>query len=343
MREIPVLVIGVGVLGRGRAQMVHEAPEFTLAAVCDIDEATLNGVGEACGVPPAQRFLDPGDACQRSGAELALIVTLPRDHADHVACAFEGGLHVLCSKPLCESPADARKIRDLCRTHPHLRFMVDQNSRWTEQAEAVRRALRSGLLGRVGYITWVFEQAWRFGGWRDEMAEVLLADMSVHHFDLLRYVTGRDATEVYARSFNPPWSWFRGNACASAIFQLEEEVWANYFGSWAARGRAAWGSEVRIAGELGAIHWPTDGPPIAVMGTPEQDREGVSEEALAPVPLEHTRFLFGLYELGAAIREDREPAQCTIDDNLHTMAMVIGARESARSNRPVRLDTLGLY
>lgn len=183
--------------------MVKEADGFELAGVCDISEATVQAVGEEYGVPPAKRYLDPVVACRESGAELAVLVTLPQDHADGVALAFAAGQHVLCSKPLCESAEDVARIRDLVRAHPDRRFMVDQNARWSENSQAVRQAVQSGLVGRLGYITWEFEQAWVFGGWRDKMAEVMLADLSVHHFDLIRHITGLEAVEVYACSFNP--------------------------------------------------------------------------------------------------------------------------------------------
>ena len=342
MESIPVLVIGVGSLGRGRARMVKEAGGFELAGVCDTNEATVQAVGDEFGVRPARRYLDPAAACSESGADLTVLVTPPEDHADGVALAFDAGQNVLCSKPLCENVEDALRIRDLVREHASLRFMVDQNARWSESVEAVRQAVQSGLIGRLGYITWEFEQAWVFGGWRDRMAEVMLADLSVHHFDLIRYITGLEAVEVYAHSFNPWWSWYEGNSCASAILEMEDGVHVNYLGVWSARGDAAWGSAIRIAGGKGAIQWPQGGAPVAVLGRPENDRDDIVVEPLAPAPLEHTNFLYGLYEIGAAIRERRDPVMCTIDDNLGTMAMVIAACESSHNNLPVRLETLGL-
>jgi len=166
MKSIPVLVIGVGGFGCGRVKMIHETPGFTLAAICDIDPKALERVGDEVGVPQEQRFLDTTTACQRSDTELVVIVTPPSDHAEGIAQAFDAGKHVLCSKPLCESAEDARRIHELCRTHPECRFMVDQNARWNESVETIRHALRSNRIGRVGYITWTFEMAFRFGGWR---------------------------------------------------------------------------------------------------------------------------------------------------------------------------------
>jgi len=343
MKPIPVLVIGVGGLGRGRAEMVKEASGFTLAAVCDIDEGMVQRAGEELGVPASQRFVDSDEACRHSGAELAVIVTPPARHADGIEMAFCAGQHVVCAKPLCDSVDDARRIRDLCRIHPALQFIVDQPARWNEHAESIREAVRSGLIGHVGYITWEFGQAWRFGGWRDEMAEVMLVDLSVHHFDLLRHITGLDAIEVYACSFNPAWSWYRGNPCASAVIRMQGGIQVNYFASWVARGHASWESHVSIVGERGAIYWSTQGNPVVLLGEPEVRRDEVHEEPLRVVTLEHGGFRHTLYEIGSAIREGRPPKHCTIEDNLRTMAMVLGAVKSAGLNQPVQLDALQMY
>ena len=60
MESIPVLVIGVGGLGRGRAEMVKEASGFTLGAASDIDEATVQRTGEGTGCTSSAALRRPG-------------------------------------------------------------------------------------------------------------------------------------------------------------------------------------------------------------------------------------------------------------------------------------------
>ena len=82
---------------------------------------------------------------------------------------------------------------------------------------------------------------------------------------------------------------------------------------------------------------------MALLGEPELGRDEMHEEPLPTAAPEHSGFLHTLHEIGAAIREERPPRQCTIDDNLRTMAMVLGAVESVRLDQPVRLDALQIY
>ena len=48
--------------------------------------------------------------------------------------------------------------------------------------------------------------------------------MSIHHFDLLRALLGRNALTVSGRSWNWAWSGFAGDVAASLLFTMEDDV-----------------------------------------------------------------------------------------------------------------------
>jgi predicted dehydrogenase len=50
------------------------------------------------------------------------------------------------------------------------------------------------------------------------MVHPMLWEQSIHHFDLLRFVYGAEPVAVYARTFNPSWSMYEGDANVSALF-----------------------------------------------------------------------------------------------------------------------------
>ena len=45
--KIRVAIIGVGIIGESHIQTYQKIPEAEIAAICDIDEARLNEVGDA--------------------------------------------------------------------------------------------------------------------------------------------------------------------------------------------------------------------------------------------------------------------------------------------------------
>ena len=55
-----------------------------------------------------------------------------------------------------------------------------------------------------------------FGGFRDEMAHVLLLDMAIHTFDQARKILGADPVSVYCHEFNPAGSWYAGASSAGS-------------------------------------------------------------------------------------------------------------------------------
>lgn len=71
-----------------------------------------------------------------------------------------------------------------------------------------------------GILTADFFIGAHFGGFRDAMPSPLLLDMAIHTFDAARYLSGADPLAVYCDEFNPAWSWYAGNACATAIFEM---------------------------------------------------------------------------------------------------------------------------
>jgi predicted dehydrogenase len=334
MPNLRCAVAGLG-LGRAWAKLIDDSPEFTLAGLIDVDADRLASYGEEFGVPVESRFTDYEQALARLEADAVVVVTPPAFHRDNVLAALEAGFHVLSEKPLAANIAEAREMAAAIHKSDR-KFMVSQNYRWQDHVETVRGAIADGLIGEPGYVTLGFHKGFRFGGWREGLADVLLEDMSIHHFDLLRHLTGRNCLSLYARSFRPHWSWFAGNSAASVLIEMEGGIEVNYTGSWVSRGKeTSWHAEHRIVGDRGAIHW--DGPEATlVVGHPEDDPKEPKLESsvLPPRKLDHAGFEYSLYEFGRAVAEGREPVT-GIDDNIQSFAMAMAAIESARTGQPI--------
>jgi predicted dehydrogenase len=120
--------IGVGVIGCGEIAQImhlpflHELPEFSIAAVCDLSAATVNHVGEQYGV--GRRSTDYRELLDDPAVEAVVVSNY--DHASIVAEAIDAGRHVLVEKPLAFTTAEARPL--------------------------VEAAARSGVVALVGYM-----------------------------------------------------------------------------------------------------------------------------------------------------------------------------------------------
>src|SRR5699024_2226369 len=89
---------------------------------------------------------------------------------------------------------------------------------------------------------------------------MLINDMMVHHFDMMRYVLGGDPVAVQAITWNHSWGWHKGDAAHSIVFEFPEGLWATHVSVGCAVGqRTNYNGDWRIAGPKGTITWDSAG------------------------------------------------------------------------------------
>ncbi|MGO7522545.1 gfo/Idh/MocA family oxidoreductase, partial [Rhizobium brockwellii] len=84
--------------------------------------------------------------------------------------------------------------------------------------------VESGANGELTAIHCDYYLAPHFGGFLEEMDNVLLLDMAFLTFDAARYVAVRKPLTVYCVERNPKGSWFRHGAAANAIFEFSDDI-----------------------------------------------------------------------------------------------------------------------
>jgi predicted dehydrogenase len=240
-----VAVLGMGRWGRAWAHVINRADEASLAVTAG---------GRPCeseNVRPPRHFSDYRDAIEAADAD-AVVITLPVQlHLDAVRRAAARGLHVLCEKPAVPNRTELRELEDLAESTPTL-IAIDQNYRQRPWVDAVRRSLP--WIGRLAHVSIEFAQPEFLDGGRGNLAHPLIADMAIHHVDLLRHLTGQDARVVAALSGRPRGTQYRGEPDLSAVLALEDKASVTYSGTWSARGRATpWDGDWLFRGENGSI------------------------------------------------------------------------------------------
>ena len=101
-----VAVVGCGVIGQRRAQVVRATGIGTVAAVADLDAARAADAAAAFGCAAA----DWHDAVRRDDVDIVIVAT-PHNWLAPIAIeALAGGKHVLVEKPMARTPAEARAI-----------------------------------------------------------------------------------------------------------------------------------------------------------------------------------------------------------------------------------------
>ncbi|MHC4982183.1 MAG: Gfo/Idh/MocA family protein [Planctomycetota bacterium] len=274
-----------------------------------------------------------------SRPDFVVDLTVPEAHCEVTCAALKAGCHVIGEKPMASSMAEARRmVRAAERTGKM--YMVSQSRRWVRSHERIHRAVAAGKLGTLTTANCDFYIGAHFGGFRAKMPSPLILDMAIHHFDLVRYLTGKDPVAVYAKEFNPAGSWYRHDAAASCIFEMTDGVVFTYRGSWCAEGcQTSWHGDWRIIGKKGTIIFERDAEPTGQVVT---GKTGGLFARLAEPKLPKARNKFegmhaGLREMLAFLRTGRTP-QTECHDNIRSLAMVFSVIESSRRGRrvPVR-------
>jgi predicted dehydrogenase len=222
--------------------------------------------------------------------------------------------------------AEADEMIQLAR-EKNLFFGIMQNRRFLKQIRAYRQLIADGTIGTPGYLGADFFLGPHFGGFREVMASPLLLDMAIHTFDQARFILRANATAVYCQEFNPPGSWYTGNASAIAIFTMSDGSVFCYRGSWCSVGcPTSWEAEWRASGSIGTAIWDGRSMPWAEVLT-----AGQADTAEAPDCWMGREGHDGcLDELFDALLSGR-PAETDAADNRNSLAMVMAAIESART------------
>jgi predicted dehydrogenase len=334
-RKLEAILVGCGAMS---AEWIRSAKELgiQISALVDLNpelarlraaEFHLNG--------PIFSNLD--EAIDKVRAQMLFDCTVPLVHAEIDQKALSNGLHVLEEKPLATTLNEAQQLVGLAKKN-NLVHVVIQNRRFDPGLRKIRRILRQGLIGEITTVNVDFFVPAHFGGFREKMDHVLLIDMAIHPFDAVRCLTGANAESVYCEEWNPKGSWWQHGASAHAIFQMNGGIRFTFRGSWCSEGlRTSWNSAWRIIGTKGTILW--DGLE-EIRGEYATKPNGLFYETESFVPTEEpdSRETRGhLSVMAQFLRNVTEgvPAETRSADNIHSLAMVLGAIESANRGQRV--------
>lgn len=336
---IRLVQVGMGGWGRNWAKYILQpAPNVNLVACVDMDPTMLQQAQKELGIEPEICFSTLAAALSAVECDAVLVTTTLGAHVPIAQAALEAGKHVLVEKPFAPSIREAEQLVELAAQR-QLLLMVSQNYRFFPAVEMVRKLIQENKLGAVGTVNLDFRRysntAPRDGSYLHyNLWQPLLADMSIHHFDLMRFVLGQEATHVICQEWNPPWSNYTEPASASAIITFDGGTVVNYRGSWVSPGpQTSWSGEWRMECAGGEILWSSRNMPEPDSLTIRPLGKRARRIKLLDYPLTDRHGSLNAFR--EAIESDQEP-ESSGRDNLKTLSLMFTAIESAVSEKPLR-------
>lgn len=335
-----LLQIGVGGFGLHWVRQLVQEPAVELVGLIDVNEQALTEAGKLAKLPKKRRFKTLEAAIDALEADGLICVSPPAFHLQHINTAVDAGLDVICEKPLATTLADAVGILQAARRSGRT-VAVAQNYRHRPVTYTMRNLVQSDAIGEIGQVRLDFYKGWPFSlsDFRRTMPFPILVDMSIHHFDLLRYITGLEAQTVRGEAWNPAWSLNEGDTSAAIRFTMENGATVLYNASWCAQGDFCdWNGDWLVEGERGAIRYT--GGTLSLNHTDRRHQVTTALTITPESPL-HTEQRAVLADFMAARREGRRPLT-DVRDNLRSISMVFTAVDAVKTGQtlPVLDDEL---
>jgi len=330
------VLVGCGSISRAWLRAMQGRTDIEIVGMVDLVPELAEARRQEFALGDVPVGTDQVRMIKDTGARVVFDCTVPAAHPTVTLTALELGCHVLGEKPLAPTMAEAQRMVAAAAEHDRT-YAVIQNRRYMNSIIQYRDMVQSSALGQLSTVAANFFLGPRFGGFRVEMDHVLLIDMAIHSFDQARFITGRDPVSVYCHEWNPAGSWYQHGAAAFCIFEMTDDVVFSYNGSWCAEGmNNSWNCDWRSIGTGGSVVW--DGEE-EIRGELVTGTEGffraVEPMAVPPSPeLQYTVHGGVINEFLTCLTAGTKP-QTVCTDNIRSLAMMLGAVESAKTGRRV--------
>ncbi|MBC3193061.1 Gfo/Idh/MocA family oxidoreductase [Pseudonocardia sp. C8] len=327
----------IGLIGLGRIGAFHARTLAGLDAVDELvvtdarPEVTAAVTGEVGGTAVASP-----EELLSSGVDGVVIAAATPAHPELLLAAVDAGLPAFCEKPVAGRIDDAVDVAAKLAGRDD-RVQIGYPRRFDAGYAAARAALQGGELGRVHTIRATTLDPAPPPADYVRVSGGIFRDCSVHDFDAIRWVTGREVVEVYATGDthgDPVFAEIGDVSTAQAILALDD-------GSRAVVSNSRYnprGYDVRLElhGDADSVAAGLDaGLPLrsAEPGVtfPDGTPHAFFMDRLAPAfRAELTAFT----ELVAGTR----PTPCSVADAMAAGWIAEAATLSLQSHRPVRVE-----
>jgi myo-inositol 2-dehydrogenase/D-chiro-inositol 1-dehydrogenase len=193
---VRVGVVGVGRIGRMHASLLaRQVPGASVSMVHDAHEDTARDVAVELGVATAT---DVEELLGASDVDAVAICSSTDTHADLIVAAARAGKAIFCEKPVSlDLPEVDRALAAV--DEAGVAFQIGFNRRFDPAHASVAAAVADGTIGepQLARITSrdpappPLEYVRVSGG--------IFLDMTIHDFDMARFITGSEVVEVFAR------------------------------------------------------------------------------------------------------------------------------------------------
>ncbi|HHT73377.1 MAG TPA: inositol 2-dehydrogenase [Firmicutes bacterium] len=329
----------VGVLGAGRIgkihveNLCHNVPNVEVVSVADVAVDATREWAKQFNITNVTA--DPHEVINNPEVDAVLICSPTDTHADYIIAAAKAGKDIFCEKPIAN---DLEKTKEALKAveEAGVKLQLGFNRRFDRNFRRIRELIQTGQLGDVHIVKITSRDP---GPPPIEYVKVsggIFMDMTIHDFDMARYLTGSEVEEVYAKGavlVDPEIG--KAGDFDTAVITLKFANGA--IGVIDNSRKAVYGYDQRVEafGSKGGAQAFNEKPTNVEVST----ADGVCTDKPLYFFLERYMGSFAqeLQDFVTAVTEDKEPPVTGID-GLEALYIAIAATESAKTGKPVKIS-----
>jgi len=325
--------INVGIIGLGRIGKIHfenlkrNIPNVTIAAVSDPLVKYDNGI-PSC---------SPEELIAMKGIDAVIICSPTDTHATYIELAAKAGKHIFCEKP--HDLSLNRVLETLAVVEKSgVKLMLGFNRRFDPNFLKIRNLVKSGRVGDPHVLKITSRDPGPPPITYLKSSGGMFLDMSIHDFDMARYIMGKEVVEVSATAavLTDPVIKEAGDIDTAVVtLRFEDGSMAVIDNSR----KAVYGYDQRLEvfGSKGMAKVDNNMPDNHEL----YDADGT--HGSLPLNFFMERYTASyLYEMKMFIQALQEGATLPVSghDGLKAMTIALAAGKSVKENRPVRISEI---
>lgn len=195
-KQIVTGIIGAGRIGKLHVQNISRIPHMKIKAVSDIQASRIKSWADSHQIEYIAS--DYRDLLHDPDIDAIFICSPTAVHAQMIKEAAEAKKHIFCEKPVSFSLDETSEALAAVRKHG-VTLQVGFNRRFDPHFKKIKTIVENGEIGTPHLLKITsrdpeppnIDYVRTSGG--------LFMDMSIHDFDIARYILGSEVTEVYAK------------------------------------------------------------------------------------------------------------------------------------------------
>lgn len=191
--------IGIGLIGAGRIGEIHaknlsNSKRATLIAISDINKERSNFLCKEYGIK--KMVNSPEELIGLPEIEAVLICSSTDTHIKYIIDAAVAGKHIFCEKPLA---LDLKEIDEALKVvqATGVNLQVGFNRRFDPEFSSAKKIIHESL-GEILQIKITSRDPGPPPAEYIKISGGLFCDMAIHDFDMARFLTGSEVSEVFS-------------------------------------------------------------------------------------------------------------------------------------------------